>query len=143
MKIYVGCGISNLSTEDWNKSRIQIESLKQQLRLRGHTILDFKSDTNRDAEPGTVFAWDHEQCMACDAMIAVALHPSTGMGMEIAFCLSRPNPPLVLAVAPRGNNTSKMITECNLPTFTYREFDHWDEIPKMFDEVCGNYSEKK
>ena len=136
MKIYVGCAIGNLSQQDWDKLKIQIEHLKQQLGLRGHEILNFKSDVNRQAEKGTVFTWDYEQCMDCEAMIAVALYPSTGMGMEIAFCLSRPNPPLVLAVAPRGNNTSKMITECNLPTFTYREFDHWDEVPRMFEEIC-------
>ena len=50
MKIYVGCAIGNLSQQDWDKLKIQIEHLKQQLGLRGHEILNFKSDVNRQAE---------------------------------------------------------------------------------------------
>ncbi|MEK7641854.1 MAG: hypothetical protein AAB365_02560 [Patescibacteria group bacterium] len=141
MKIYVGCAIKGLAEAEWVKMKDRIFTLRTTLRDRGHDVLDFRSDANRQAQKGTVFTWDYKQCMDCDAMIAVTLSPSTGMGMEVAFCLTRrhpvtmkPNPAFVLAVAPRGNETTPMITECNLPRFAYREFDRWEDVPSIFEK---------
>lgn len=135
MKIYVGCAIQGLPPEQWGEMNQGLEDLKWSLRKKGYEVLNFRSDGNRQAPEGTVFDWDYKQCEDCDAMIALALYPSTGMGMEMAFCLKKtPKPAKVLALAPRGNNTSRMVKECNLPGFSYQEFDSWDQIPKMFDE---------
>lgn len=133
MKIYVGCAIQGLAPEHWDAMKSKLENLKLALRKKGHEVLNFRSDGNRQAVAGTVFKWDYQQCMECDAMIALALYPSTGMGMEMILCLTKPNPAFVLATAPKGNNTNHMVTECNLPGYVYKEFETWGEIPDLFE----------
>ncbi|MEN9524055.1 MAG: hypothetical protein RL536_124 [Candidatus Parcubacteria bacterium] len=142
MKIYIGCPIQGFNNKEWQKHWSELETLKNSLRKIGHEILDFKSNEKKQAEPGTVFKWDHEQCMNCDAMIAIALGPSTGMGMEIGMCLKRtrgqdnsPSPAFVFATAPHSTNVSRMITECNLPNFVFERCDSFTEIPEKFEKA--------
>lgn len=142
MKIYVGCAINRLDNAEWDQLIAKVATLKTALRARGHTILDFRSNEKREAEKGTIFIHDRKQCLECDAMIALAIHPSTGMGMEIMMCLERrhsidklPAPAFVLATAPVGHQVSPMVTECNRPNFVYREFEKWEDIPDLFERA--------
>ena len=138
MKIYIGCPIQGFSATDWQKHWDKLEKLKGELRKRGHEILDFKSTREKHAPPGTVFIWDHEQCMECDAMIAIALGPSTGMGMEIAMCLMKPSPAFVFGTAPQETEVSRMVTECNLPGFVFERYEKFENIPDMFEKLYKN-----
>ena len=149
MKIYIGCPIVGLPDDEWVVLFNHIEKLKVALTERGHTILNFRSDTNRRAKKGTVFRWDRQQCLDCDAMIAIGIKPSTGMGMEVCMCLlrthrdNRPNPAFVLGTAPRGTKVTWMLTECNLPGFTFRWFENWDNIPDIFERAYTKHLKQK
>lgn len=142
MKIYIGCPIQGFSKEEWEKHWHELNALKDALRKRGHEILDFKSTVKRETEPNSVFRWDYEQCMSCDAMIAIALGPSTGMGMEIGICLTRthnlqglPSRVFVFGTAPHDTEVSRMVTECNMPNFVFERHGSFAEIPDMFEEA--------
>ncbi len=131
-KVYVGCAIRGLSEKQWKIVSGHVQRIREELRRLGYEVLDFRSDLKRQAEPGTIFKHDYEQCMAADAMIAIALFPSTGMGMEIMSCLMKKKPAFVLAVAPKGNGTTAMVKECGLPGFEYFEFRDWKQVVGAF-----------
>lgn len=141
MKIYIGCPIIGFNPEEWQRHYSNLEKLKNELRKHGHEILEFKgNNVQRVAPAGTVFDWDYKQCMACDAMIAIALKPSTGMGMEIALCLTRtsgpenkPSPAFVFGTAPQDAEVSRMVTECNLPNFVFERYTNFENITNMFE----------
>lgn len=138
MKIYIGCAIQNLDEATYKSLLGDILKLKLKLRDRGHEILNFKSMTNRDSSAEEIFEWDYKQCMDCDAMIALVMYPSIGVGMEMAFCLSRHSltgrrPAFVFATAQSGTNVSKLLLGCNMPTFKFSWFDCLEDIPDLFE----------
>ncbi len=146
MKIYIGCPIQGFTNDSWKKHWQELEKLKDDLRKRGHEILDFKGNLNQKFEPDEVFANDYKQCMSCDAMIAIALSPSTGMGMEIGICLKRtrnldgePSTVFVFGTAPIDTDVSKMVIGCNLSNFVFERHNTFDDIPEMFEKSYKKY----
>jgi hypothetical protein len=145
MKIYVGCAIQGLTTEEYALMMEQIVRLKDGLRKLSYEVLDFKSITHRDSAPQEVFAVDYKQCMECDAMIAVALKPSTGLGMEVVYCLTRRDaigracPAFVFATAPESANASKLLRGCTSPHFLFEHCDEIEHIPSLFDKAFKEY----
>ncbi len=137
MKIYVGCAIQSLPENQWKNMFNEIELIRSKLRLLGHQVLNFRSTGQRTATASEIFEWDHRQCMECDAMIGIAISPSTGMGMEIAFCLTRPNPAKVYVFAPRDSNPSMMLVGCNLPGYVFTTYDDLTDIPSLFNHVSA------
>lgn len=115
----------------------EIEETRRKLRLLGHQVLNFRSTGHRTATAQEIFEWDHKQCMECDAMIGIAISPSTGMGMEIAFCLTRPNPAKVYVFAPKDSNTSMMLVGCNLPGYEFVIYEKFEDIPMLFEELTS------
>ncbi len=148
MKIYIGCAVQNVDEKTYWELLARIEWLKNELLERGHVVLNFKSINNRDSLPQDVFQWDWEQCMACDALIALALYPSTGLGMEIAYCLTRrigiaEIPAFVFATAPKGQNVSKMLLGCTHPSFRFEFFETFEHIPELFETSEREYQKQR
>lgn len=97
---------------------------------------------SRDAAPDETFEHDHKNCMACDAFIAIALNPSTGLGMEIVTCLERRNennwnwnPAFVFAVAARQTNVSKLLEGWKNDAFIFKRYESFDQIPDLFEDA--------
>jgi len=142
MKIYIGSAIQGFTDAEWTAFYKQLTTLKEQLRARGHEILEYVSNHDRSHEVSDkeIFAWDHEQCMKCDAMLALAFQPSTGMGMELGVCLYGRNGGVpVFATATKGTHVSKMVTGCNHPKFAFSYCNDLSEIPNLFEKHVAKY----
>jgi len=92
-KIYVGCALTH-ATEEFRQS---IEALKNSLRAEGHEVLDFMWVSGK-TDPVEIYKWDIENCVKnCDAFVAIADHPSLGLGFELGEAARLKKPTLVLA----------------------------------------------
>ncbi len=143
MKIYIGSAIQGFTDAQWTAFYKQLTVLKNELRARGHEILEYVTnhDRSHDVSDKEIFAWDHEQCMSCDAMLALAFQPSTGMGMEISVCLyGRKGGVPVFATALKGTSVSKMVTGCGHPKFAFSYFNDFSEVPDLFETHVKKHS---
>lgn len=92
-KIYVGCALTH-ATEEFRQS---IERLKGTLRAEGYDVLDFMW-VKGGSDPVEIYKWDIEHCVKnCDAFVAIADHPSLGLGFELGEAARLKKPTLVLA----------------------------------------------
>lgn len=130
-KVYVACSLTGAS----EKSRLEVEDLKSELRQMGIEVLDFV--VSKKATDVEIYNNDIHHCVAtCDMVLAVANLRSTGMGMEIGIAIGRYGRP-VLAVAKwakRGHRVTPMITGCNEPKFCFRWYDKMSEVPSMLQQ---------
>ncbi len=143
MKIYIGSAVQGLNDSEYQKMTGRIRWLGKELITRGHEILSYKSMSDRKSTPAEIYEHDHKNCMECDAMIALALNPSTGLGMEMITCLSRirygqSHPALVLAIADANTNVSKLLVGWKHPRFKFARYQEFEEIPEIFEKFCAS-----
>ena len=143
MKIYIGSAVQNLSESEYRKTTEQIRWLRTELKRRGHKILNYKSMSNRESTPAEIYEHDHRNCMECDAMIAIALNPSIGLGMEVVTCLERTTPDhcsrpaFVFATAASDTNVSKLLVGWKHYAFEFTRYEDFERIPDMFEKSYG------
>jgi hypothetical protein len=140
MKIYIGGAVQNLSESEYLTSTEKIHWLKTKLEKKGHEILNYKSMLNRESSPTEIYEYDYRNCMECDAMIAIAHNPSTGLGMEIVTCLTRTfngysRPAFVFATAAVDTNVSKLLVGWQHYAFVFTRYQKFEQIPGIFEKV--------
>lgn len=90
-KLYVGCGLTH-APEEFRKS---VEDLKGALR-KDYDLLDFVGLKGKDHVG--VYRHDIENCVKrAEIFLAIADHPSTGLGWELAVAAEKGMPILVAA----------------------------------------------
>jgi hypothetical protein len=126
-KLYVGCALKHAPQDFIDK----VLGLKEILRNE-FQILDFLGFTGDSDE---VFTHDMEQVNSCEGMVAICDLPSTGLGMEIAFVLSRGQP--VFAFAHCDTEVSNMVLGVNLPGYSFHRYSNLEEdVLQLLRKKC-------
>jgi nucleoside 2-deoxyribosyltransferase len=80
--------------------------------------------------PQDVYEWDRNCVLNCDIFVALCDHPSTGLGMELAFAIEHGKH--VLAFAHDDTLVSRMILGITYPQF---QFDRYRDIADLTAKV--------
>lgn len=133
MTIYVGCALSHATQEYKDK----IETLKRHLRSLGYTVLDFIGLTRGDCRD--VFNRDVVECVGgCQLFVAVADHPSTGLGIEIGAALWKYNVP-TLIVGQNDAVVTRLAQDMDHPLVSFQCYeDMIIDIPRLIQEKVDN-----
>lgn len=128
-KIYIGCALSNLSSDDRAHLLEDISKLKEKIK-DSFEILEFlwvRMDPAK-ATPEEVYKVDIEECvMVADCMLAICDYPSLGLGYEMATAIEKRGIP-VLAVAHKDSKVSKLIAGVSHKNFEFIRYDSFDEV---------------
>lgn len=137
IKIYVGLCITGAPQEFIGR----VVQLKERLR-ENYEVLDFVPVTI--GTPADVYRHDIKECIArCDMMVAVCDLPSTGLGYELASAIEAGNKP-VLAVAHHDAAMSRLITGIDHPKYTFRRYQHLDEVVEfVHQKVCSHFEARR
>jgi hypothetical protein len=131
-KLYIGCALTNLSSEKRDELLKNISSLRERLEDK-FEVLEFlwvKMDPSK-ATPDEVYRVDIDECVkSADCMLALCDYPSTGLGYEMATALEKCGIP-VLAVAQKDSVVTKLVRGINKPNFNFQYYDSFDEVGDM------------
>ncbi len=126
LKIYIGCSLTHAPAE----FRSAVEGLKQSLRPRYH-IYDFLGLKKGTIEQ--VYQWDIKKCVAgCDLFVAICDYASLGLGYELGAAVEAYGK-LVLAVAHKNANISRLIQGIDSPHFNFERYTHLSEVSKYIE----------
>ena len=136
LKIYVGCALTYASEE----FKTEVEIFKQELRKICEVLcfISISEDT-----PYAVYYHDIHRCvMVADLVVAVADHPSTGLGYEMATQSEARKKPL-LVVAHVNSLVSDLIMDTQQPGFQFMRYKNLhDVIPVIQGILSGIWSER-
>lgn len=132
--LYVGCALTQ-APDDFKKS---VEGIKESLRERGHSVLEFVG--SKPASPEEVYRWDIMQCVGkCGVMLAIADYPSLGLGWEMATASYLEIP--TLAVAQIGRSVTRLVLGAAevVPSFEFERYEDLQDVPDQFEEFLSRY----
>lgn len=128
--IYVGCALTG-APEEFVKG---VEDIKNSIRGTDRwEVLDFLGLT--DGGNGEVYQRDIEECVkSCDAFVAVADHPATGLGWELGIADERKIPTLV--VAKVGARVTRLVLGAAevKEHITFARYGDMAEIPRLVEQ---------
>lgn len=125
--LYVGCGLTH-APEVFVGS---VERLKKQLEF-GWNIMEFLG--LQGGSPEDVYRKDIEDNIrTCDAFLAIADFPSTGLGWELGVADEREVPALI--VSHDGATVSRLLAGAGgvRDNICYKLYGSMDEIPGLVD----------
>jgi hypothetical protein len=132
LTVYVGCALTHVG----QTYRDEVETLKSRLRL-DYNVLDFigpKSGTPRQV-------WDHDMkdCVGrCHFLLAIADHPSTGLGVEIGLAIGRYEIP-VLIVAHNDFMVSRTVIDPGEDNVAFFRYDNLlEDVPRIVQAFVGD-----
>lgn len=125
-KLYVGCALTHAP----DNFRQAVELLKMHLETDGWEVMKFlgiTAGTSADVYENDIDA----NVRKCDVFLAIADHPSTGLGWELGVADERHVPTLV--VAHHNSKVTRLIQGAGdiRPHVSFKRYSTMEEIPDM------------
>lgn len=129
--LYVGCALTHAPEE----FILAVEEVKQRLAFDWQIMRFIGLDAGTDAN---VYNQDIDfNIRNCDAFLAIADYPSSGLGWELGVADERSTPTLI--IAREGLKVSRLLTGAAdaRPHINFARYNTVDDIPELVKESFG------